>query len=389
MKRNSAGTAVETAYVFTVADLKRLLERREGPCVSIYFPAHRSKREARPDSILYRNLCREVEKILARDASGEVTRQILTSLRALDEPEFWERGSQGVAVFASPGFFACYRLPLELPSLDVVGVSFHTKPLLGYLQEGISYYVLALSLHRVALYDGWRESLHEVPLNGVPGSIEEALGIETLPGFRGPHERREADLHHVQGAGGDDFKVEVEKYFRGVARGLRRMGLKESRKPVILAAQRHHQSLFRKVAQIPSLLDEGILTDAAKLDSETICSEARRILRPEFERQVSEAKEEYGLSASRGQGSERLEEVAKAVAEGRAKRLFVESKRRIWGLVDPVTGEILPGDARKNAYDVDLLDELAEMTLARGGEVLVLSAEEMPTSTGLAATFRF
>jgi hypothetical protein len=386
--KNSASPAA-TFHGFTIADLKALLERRDGPCVSVYFPAHRRKTEARSDSILYRNLCREVEKILVRDASAEVTRKITSSLRSLDEPEFWKRGSEGVAVFAAPDFFACYRLPMAVPALEVVGVSFHTKPLLEYLQEGLSYHVLVLSLRRVALYDGWGTGLQEVPLHTVPGSLEEALGTEVVRGYRGSHPRGEDRLHHVQGAGGADSKVEVEKFFREVARGLRRNGLKESRKPLIVAAQGHYQPLFRKVAQIPTLLDEGIVADAAKLTPEEICSQARRILKPELERRITAARDEYGLSASRGQGSERLQDIARAVAQGRAKRLFVESGRRIWGTLDSENGDILPGEPRKNAYDVDLLDELAELTLVRGGEVLVLAAEQMPTATGVAATYRY
>ena len=378
----------ETSYAFTAADLKTLLAPRPAPCVSVYFPAHRRRTEARADSILYRNLCREVEKMLQRDASSSVTRAIVRSLESLDEPEFWARGSEGVAVFASEDFAACFRLPLEFPTLEVVGGSFHTKPLIRYLQEGLSYQVLVLSLHRVTLYDGWGDGLQEVELHGVPSSMEEALGIEEVPGYRGSHPRGGED-HHAQGSGGDDAKVSIEKYFRGVARGLARNGLKESRKPLLLATQRQHQSIFRKVAQLPALVEEGIISDGTKLTREAIRTEARRLLKPGFAAHVAKAKEDHGLAVSRGQGSDRLKDVARAAAAGRVKRLFVESGRRIWGLLDRTTGDLVPGEEHKNAYDTDLLDDLAELTLSHGGGVLVLPPEDMPTKGGVAATYRF
>ena len=377
------------SYTFTPADLKVLLERAEGFCVSIYFPAHRRKVQTGPDSILYRNLCRNVEKVLRNDTSAATTEAIVSRLRAVDEPEFWERGSEGVAVFASQDFLACYRLPMEVPTLEVVGGSFHTKPMLRYLQEAFSFHVLVLSLGQVTLYDGWREGLQEVPLHDVPRSLAEALGRETLPGYRASHQRSESRIHHAQGAGGDDSNADVEKYFRKVARGLRADGLKDAQKPLILAAHRHHGPLFRKVAQIPTLLDEGIVADAGKLTTDVMCSEARRILQPEFDRRIAQAREDYGLAASRGRGSESPQKVAKAVAERRVQRLFVESGRRFWGLLDKATGTVVPGEVHKNAYDVDILDELAELTLAHGGEVFVLPPEEMPTSTGVAATYRY
>jgi hypothetical protein len=385
--RPNAAPAI--AYAFGLDDLKALLESREGPCVSVYFPAHRRKTEARSDSILYRNLCREVEKILLRDTSAPITQEIAARLRGIDEPEFWERGSDGVAVFASPDFFACYRLPMALPTLHVIGGTFHMKPMLRYLQGGLSYHVLALSLHRAVLYEGWGDGLQEVPAHGMPASIEDVSGADGTPEARGPHPRGGDRANQAHGGGGEQGKAEIEKYFREVARVLQKNGLKSPKKPLILAAQGHHQPLFRKVAQLSNLIDEGIVVDAAKLTPEAICAEARRLLQPRFEQRIRAAVEEYGLAASRGQGSDKLPEISARVAQGRVKQLFVESGRRFWGLLDRSSGEILPGEPVKNAYDVDLYDELAELTLARGGDVLVLSSEQMPAKTGIAATYRY
>ena len=92
---------------------------------------------------------------------------------------------------------------------------------------------------------------------------------------------------------------------------------------------------------------------------------------------------------SENQGSERLRDVAKAVAGGRVKQLMVESGRRIWGMLDESTGELVPGEPEKNAYDTDILDELAELALSRGADVFVLPEEQMPSKSGVAATFRF
>jgi hypothetical protein len=353
----------------------------------VYFPAHRRKTEARADSILFRNLCREVEQILTDDTDPATTREILGKLRSLDEPEFWAHGSEGVAVFASMDSFACYRLPMELPTLQVVGPTFHTKPLLRYLQTGLSYYLLVVSLHKVALYDGWGEGLQELPLYDVPGSLEEV--IQFSGGEKRAHQRGETRFHHVQGEGGDFQKTDLEKFFREVAKGLARNGLKNSRKPLILAMHKHQQGMFRKVAQLPGLLAEGIDSDAARMAPEDLCAEAKRILEPRFERRLAELKEEYGLAASKGQGSDDLVKVAKAVAAGRVSLLCVETGRRFWGLLDRKSGEIVPGEPRKNAYDVDLFDELAEMALGQGAEVLVLPPPKMPARTGVAAVFRY
>ncbi len=37
----------------------------------------------------------------------------------------------------------------------------------------------------------------------------------------------------------------------------------------------------------------------------------------------------------------------------------------------------------------DMLDDLGELVLRKGGEVVIVPAERMPTKSGLAATYRF
>lgn len=70
---------------------------------------------------------------------------------------------------------------------------------------------------------------------------------------------------------------------------------------------------------------------------------------------------------------------------------MAERGRRLWGRLDRETGIIefvqeAGNDPGENA--VELLDELAEVVILRGGNALVLSAEWMPTDTGVAAVLR-
>ena len=82
--------------------------------------------------------------------------------------------------------------------------------------------------------------------------------------------------------------------------------------------------------------------------------------------------------------------MARACAEGRVKLLLLQDRHRVWGRVDRETGAVaLDGTPRAKPGAVDLLDELAEMTLARGGEVLLVPEERMPAPGGVAAAYRF
>ena len=68
--------------------------------------------------------------------------------------------------------------------------------------------------------------------------------------------------------------------------------------------------------------------------------------------------------------------------------LAIVADRLIPGRLDPVSGSITEADLHEAVVD-DLLDDLAELVLRKGGEVVVVPTERMPTDTGAAAIFRF
>jgi hypothetical protein len=66
----------------------------------------------------------------------------------------------------------------------------------------------------------------------------------------------------------------------------------------------------------------------------------------------------------------------------------VEADRQVPGHVDPLNGRIEFGNLSHPQVD-DLIDDLAELVLNKGGQVVVAPAERMPTDTGAAAIYRY
>jgi hypothetical protein len=61
---------------------------------------------------------------------------------------------------------------------------------------------------------------------------------------------------------------------------------------------------------------------------------------------------------------------------------------RFPGHIDTTTGHVEFGDISHPQID-DLLDDLAELALSKGGQVVVVPAKRMPTETGAAAIYRY
>ena len=58
------------------------------------------------------------------------------------------------------------------------------------------------------------------------------------------------------------------------------------------------------------------------------------------------------------------------------------------GRIDAATGAITRADLDNPVVD-DALDDLGEQVLRTGGEVVVVPADRMPTTTGVAARYRY
>jgi hypothetical protein len=166
--------------VVTRNDLKELVGRRAGPCVSIYQPTHRASPDTRSfaqqDPVRFKNLLREARQRLRTGADVRDPEDLLEpAQRLLDDETFWRYQSDGLAVFLGPGTMRTFRVPLRFEELVVVAPGFHVKPLLALLTGDGLFYVLALSLNEVRLLAGTRDGIELVEWPGTPPSLAEAL----------------------------------------------------------------------------------------------------------------------------------------------------------------------------------------------------------------------
>ncbi|MBN1237404.1 MAG: hypothetical protein JXB36_02830, partial [Gammaproteobacteria bacterium] len=74
--------------------------------------------------------------------------------------------------------------------------------------------------------------------------------------------------------------------------------------------------------------------------------------------------------------------------QGRVETLLVEAARHMPGRLDAASGAVLVDELANPEVD-DALDDLAELVMRQGGEIIVVPAERMPAETGLAAVFRY
>ena len=372
-----------------------LLIACEPPCISLYQPTHRHHPENQQDPIRFRNLVKELEEsLLQKYATHEIQPLLDPFLALADDHDFWNHTLDGLAVLGAKDIFRVYRLQRPVPELIVVADSFHTRPLIRIRQSADRYQVLGLSRQEIKLFEGNRDSLVEIEVaQGVPRTITEALGAElTEPqstvasygGLGGSH----SPMHHGHGGKKDEVEGDEERFFRAIDRGILEHHSQPSGLPLILATLPEHRQLFHQVSHNPFLMAKGIDIHPDALSLVELCERAWQVVEPHYLAQLAALAEEYGVASARDLGQDELQQVAKAVVAGRVATLLIEADRVIPGRIDPTTGNIKLTEMPQSVVD-DVLDDLGELTLKMGGQVVVIPAEQMPTKTGIAAICRY
>lgn len=374
-------------------ELKTLMEKHQGWCISLFMPTFRAGAESQQNQIRFRNLLRSAEeKLLTAGLRSQEIKELLEPAQALPgNVLFWRRQSDGLALFLCADLFRYFCLPEAFQELIVVANHFHISPLLPALNSDKRFYILALSQKDVRLLEGTRQNVREIDLETVPKSLEEALQydeIEKQVRFRAGSVSG-GSMAMVSGHGGvaEDTKDNLLKYFRMIDRGLRDL-LKDERAPLILAGVEYLFPIYREVNTFPHLIEEGIPGNPKGASSDSHYRAALKIVTPFFQKAENDAIAQYRQSSGTGLTSADIREIVPDASHGRIGMLFIAAGSRNWGVFHRESG-VVELHQKPEADDEDLLEIAAIQTYLNGGSVFILPPEKMPAPKDAVAVFRY
>lgn len=388
-------------------DIAELSAHREGPHVSIFLPTVRAGQETQQNPIRLKNLLRDAAgRLQERGLEKAEAEELLAPARELvDDYDFWQHQADGLAVFVAPGFLRTYRLPLRFHELAAVEDRFHLKSLFPLFSDDGRFYILALSQNDVRLLEGSRYEVREVPLQDVPKSLADALGHDltevhlqfhtgSRANPRGSQPRGQqqgatrAPIYHGQGAGEEDAKDEIRKFFGQLDHGLRELLDGGGKVPLVLAGVEYLLPIYREQTSYPNTLPEGVHGNPDGLKPGELHARAWELVEERFGADRRAAAERYGDLSGTGRATDDLDTVVPAALDGRVDTLFVARGVRRWGRFDADSRAIEHHDEQR-ADSEDLLDRAAVLTFVNSGEVYSVEPDEVPGGGSLAAIFRY
>lgn len=369
--------------------IRTLLGDQKPPCISIYLPTHRHHPGNQQDPIRYKNLLRSAEESLAREYSGREMRPVLDRLNSLSvNQDFWNHTLDGLAIFAAADRFEVLPTQRTMPELAVVAKTFHVKPLLRHVQSAERVQVLALSRHTASMHEGNRDVMDALDTGDMPVTITEALGDQ----LTAPHQTVASyggvgsPMHHGHGSRRDEIDKDAERFFRFIDREVTARFSRPSGLPLVLVALGEHHAMFRAVSQNPFLMGAAVDTnpEARSIDlRERVWS----VIEPAYRARLAKLGEDFGAAAANGRGSADLADVARAAVAGRVGTLLLEADRVVPGRLNRTDGSFEVAELGQPDVD-DLHDDVAEVVLRHGGEVVIIPKDRMTGDSGIAAVYR-
>lgn len=383
---------IQTMKHISLEEMKRLTGLAGEVCVSVYMPVEQATSTIDPPRIRFKNLLRQAEKAIAERSpkNKEIYARIEDGRRLMEDPDFWRPRSHGLAVFITPENFWVYQLPIPFEEAFWISNRPAVKPLIPMFMSDGRFYILALSQSQIRLFSCTRFHVMEIDLMDVPAGISASLQydskhyqIQFHTGTAAGAGDRPA-MYHGQGAGIDDRKDEILRYFQDVDRGLSSI-LSEGTVPLVLAGVDYLLPIFREALSYRWVMDAVVTGNPENLRAEELHEKALAIVNTALEKKQREAEARYREVAGKGYTAAGIRSVLPAAAYGRVDTLFVASGERLPGTFDREKNEVVLAEEGAANGAEDLLDLAVVETIRGGGDVYVLEKERMPEQHAEAA----
>lgn len=380
-------------------DLRQLIETSGKWCISMYMPAHRFGREQQQDPIRFKNLItRAQDKLLDSGLRKPDVQELMSPAeKLLDDEDFWQHQSNGLAVFVSPDYSKILRLPSRFDELVMIANNFQVKLLLPLLSKDGKFYILALSMNDVRLFLGTRYTIDEIDLGDIPTNLQAALWMDdpekhtsfhTGTGSASTAGTRQAVFHGHGGKAAAD-KINLLRYFQRVDNGMNDF-LEEKHIPMVLAGVDYLLPIYHEANSYAGLLEEGLEGNPEDVSENELHKLAWELVEPIFKEDQKKAIRKF--EQLHGQKNELVStdwrSIFRAAHFGRVDTLFVSPGLQLWGRFD-ASKDTLEQHQESHPGDRDLFDLAAVNTLLNGGTVYALDPDKMPEKAQLAAIYRY
>ncbi len=366
--------------------------------VSIYIPTYRVGK-AQEDQIRFKNALQKATHKLEKrfELSAQQAEKFLSEAQALvDNLEFWQNQSDGLAVFIAKDRFEYYTCPIDFEPMIYVAPEFYLRPIIPMLGDTDRFHLLALSQGAVELYTATRYSISKVDTKGlVPVNMEAALMQDTqnnnLSRAGGAEGGRGSNNQVYFGRGGDpsndveDFKAYLDRVNEGVSDYLC-----DDKAPLLLGGSEDLIPIYEEANSYAHLYTDGhVAGNLEEVEPGMLHEKAWSVIGDHFDKQADRDRKLYGDNKVNGEAGHELKTVIPASINGRVAALWMDRNEYAYGEYQPANNGVkIMTDEDKNA--TELFNLAAVKAFQSGARVYNVEKDQLPDdATGMCAIYRY
>jgi hypothetical protein len=378
-------------------DLEKLINVQDKTCVSIFIPTQRAGKEVLEEKnkthlkSLWKDVGNELKEKGVSEAKIQEIGKPIENL--INDKSFWRHQSDGLAIFAAEGFFEKYTLPVNFETHTYISNEFYIKPLVPMFSGDERFYLLALQLEEVELYEATSYSIGKVEVADlIPSRLEERVGFdykEKHLNFRSQNSGGENTIFHGQGGASEEVrKEEINKYFRAIDKGLDTV-LHDERVPLVVATQDYLFPIYKKVNTYKHLFEKVIPGNPSDSDIFGLHEKALQILEPVMEKTKRTKMKKFNELNNTEKTGVSISDILPAVQQGKVDTLFLQNRSEVWGTYNKDNMAVNIEDNQQDG-NYSLMNWATKEVLKQGGNVFLIPEAQMPDKNSkMNALYRF
>ncbi len=336
--------------------LKPLIESHTGIHATIYLENKNDLRDLHNQLFqALQNIDFDIHSVLSEQDKED----FLSPMRGLlFHNDLLEKLQGHVGLFRTQDSFRILSIPIEVKHSSHVATTFHVKPLLKWLQIDKEFYFLGLEKNLVHIYTGSEYAFSKTETVDLKnGSFQRNNSVDNL--------KDNSIL----------FWYKNWIYEKSI----------DMKTNIFIAGEKSLTDLLTKNKILPLSKDNVISTGFDLNSSKAYCALVRLRMQKIVKTELHTSLVEFYNAEEQMLTCRNVFEIAKKAVAGDIKKLIINSDITIHGRFNKKNGDLFLNQADLDHEDDDILDDLAQEVLARGGEVVLASDHEIPKGRSILA----
>lgn len=279
----------------------------------------------------------------------------------LNDTRIFVQMKGNIGLFRNENLFRVLNIPIEVVPSCQVASSFHVKPLLRWLQGDQDFLLLGLDKEKAHLYFGNQDSFKLIDSTPFPKFFKDLEWLRKYVRSKYFERNNEQSIEAFSWL--NDWLLELTK---------------KSKPKLFLAGERFPvQAVFGNL-KYKNTLKTSLTNSFSPEMAPDLCQDIRKILKDDSRKAIEKALLEFRFAEEGSRVRKNIFHISKAVVQGKVRKLIVTDELSIFGKIDPKSGDLAIHPFDLDHEDDCVLDDLAQLVLSQGGEVIIASRNEIP-----------